>query len=88
MRLPFSHLLTLLIETPTATTAKNLRDFPGGPAVRSLPCNAGETGGLTPSMPQADRAHTAQPRSPRAAAGVCAPKQKTPTTRQRSDAAR
>ena len=25
-------------------TAKNLRDFPGGPAVKSLPCNAGDEG--------------------------------------------
>ena len=46
VRLPFSHLLTLLMETPAKRTVNNFRDFPGGPVVRNLPCNAGDAGSI------------------------------------------
>ena len=36
----------VLLEKPTQTKAVNCGDFPGGPVLKSPPCNAGDTGSI------------------------------------------
>ena len=65
----------------TSPSNKNSRDFPGGPVVNSLPCNAGNTGSIPGRETKVP--HTEGLLSPCSTTGeACAPYQRPKTTRK------
>ena len=60
------------LDTPFPLCKSENRDFPGGPVVKNLSCNAGDAhsilvGELWPHVPQSNSAHRSQLESPSAA---------------------
>ena len=78
-------MVPLYKEILAAIEKFTLRDLPGGPVVKNLPANAGETGS-TPGpgrfhMPKGNEAYEPQPLSPRALEPR-APRQEKPLKRE------